>query len=113
MIRRIARQITLGGAVLIGAMLLSGCSFFSHSVTWSKSGVSEDQAQSDLAACKEQADTQTDRDSKIDQDIASSTAAPNGIDQSPIQNMQSFHTQNRYKSILSDCMTQNGYRKVE
>jgi septal ring factor EnvC (AmiA/AmiB activator) len=102
-----------GGVVLLAGLLLAGCSFFSHSVTWTKSGTSEDQAQSDLAACKEQADTQTDRDAKIDQDIASATAAPNGIDQSPIQNIQNFRSQNRYKSILADCMQQNGYRKVD
>jgi hypothetical protein len=99
--------------VVLGALLLAGCSFFSHSTTWTKSGANEDQAQSDLAACKEQADVQAGRDAKIDQDIATTTAAPNGIDQSPIQNMQSFHSQNRYDSVLNDCMEQNGYRQAE
>jgi hypothetical protein len=94
--------------------LLAGCSFFSHSVTWSKSGVSEDQAQSDLGQCKEQADVQTDRDKDIDQDIAAANSGGNaGIDTSPIQNMQSYHDDRRYKSILEDCMAQLGYHKVD
>jgi hypothetical protein len=101
------------GVVLAGLLLLAGCSFFSHSTTWTKSGVTQDQMESDLAACKEQADTQAGRDAKIDQDIATTTAAPNGIDQSPIENMQTYRSQNRYDSILDDCMAQNGYREAD
>ena len=94
--------------------LLAGCSFFSHSVTWTKSGVAEDQAQSDLAACKEQADVQTARDRSINQDIdAANNGANAGLDTSPIQNMQAYHDDRRYKSILEDCMAQLGYQKAE
>jgi uncharacterized lipoprotein YajG len=103
-----------GLLALMALFLLAGCSFFSHSVTWSKSGVSEDQAQSDLGQCKEQADVQTDRDKDIDQDIAAANSGGNaGIDTSPIQNMQSYHDDRRYKSILEDCMAQLGYHKVD
>ena len=103
-----------GLLALTALFLLAGCSFFSHSVTWSKSGVSEDQAQSDLGQCKEQADVQTDRDKGIDQDIAAANSGGNsGIDTSPIQNMQSYHDDRRYKSILEDCMAQLGYHKVD
>ena len=104
-----ARVVALGALIL-----LSGCSFFSHSVTWTKSGVTEDQAQSDLAQCKEQADVQSERDRGIDQDIAAANNGGNGgIDTSPIQDMQSYHDDRRYKSILRDCMAQLGYREAE
>ncbi len=95
-------------------VLLAGCSFFSHSTTWTKNGATEDQAHSDLAQCQEQADVQTERDRNIDQDIAAANSGGNaGIDTTPIQNMQSYHNDRRYKSILSDCMAQLGYREVE
>ena len=103
-----------GISALCALLLLAGCSFFSHSVTWSKSGVTEDQAQSDLAQCKEQADVQTDRDRGINQDIDAANGGSNaGIDTSPIQSMQAYHDDRRYKSILEDCMAQLGYHKVE
>jgi hypothetical protein len=96
------------------SVLLAGCSFFSHSVTWTKSGANEEQAQSDLAQCREQADVQTERDRNIDQDIAAANMGSDaGIGTSPIQNMQSYHNDRRYKSILEDCMGQLGYHQVE
>ena len=113
MTRRLTAAAPMGLA-LAALFLLAGCSFFSHSVSWSKSGVSEDQAQSDLAQCKEVADVQTERDKGIDQDIAAANNDSNsGIDTSPIQNMQSYHDDRRYKSILRDCMAQLGYHEVE
>jgi hypothetical protein len=100
--------------MLSGSLLLAGCSFFSHSVTWTKSGANEEQAHSDLAQCKEQADVQTERDRNIDQDIsAAETGSNSGIDTSPLQNMQSYKDDRRYKSILEDCMAQLGYSQVE
>jgi hypothetical protein len=109
-----ARVPALVVSALLSLFLLAGCSFFSHSVTWTKSGVSEDQAQSDLAQCKEVADTQTERDRNIDRDIeATNNDANAGLDTSPIQNMQSYHDDRRYKSILRDCMTSLGYGEVE
>ena len=110
----VSRGLSLGAAMLSGSLLLAGCSFFSHSVTWTKSGATEEQAHSDLAQCKEQADVQTERDRNIDQDIsAAETGSNSGIDTSPLQNMQSYKDDRRYKSILEDCMAQLGYRQVE
>jgi hypothetical protein len=110
-----SRGASLAAALAVAAsLLLAGCSFFSHSVTWTKTGATEDQAHSDLAQCKEQADVQTDRDRNIDQDISAANSGANaGIDTSPIQNMQSYHDDRRYKSILEDCMAQLGYHTVE
>jgi len=101
-------------SLVAGLALLGGCSFFSHATTWTKNGATEEQAHSDLAQCKEQADVQTDRDRGIDQDISAANNGGNaGIDTSPIQNMQSYHDDRRYNSILGDCMAQLGYQKVE
>jgi hypothetical protein len=109
-----ASRACLGGVALGALIFVAGCSFFSHSTTWTKSGATEDQAQSDLAQCQEQADVQTERDRNIDQDINATNNDGNaGLDTSPIQNMQSYHNDRRYRSILADCMNQLGYREVE
>jgi hypothetical protein len=94
-------------------LALTGCSFFSHSVTWTKPGVTDAQAQDDLASCTEQAQVQTDRDANIDTDIAAAdTASSNAVDTSPLQNIQSYKHENRFKSVLKDCMSQLGYHEA-
>jgi hypothetical protein len=104
----------LRAALVAGLAVLGGCSFFSHATTWTKNGATEEQAHSDLAQCKEQADVQTERDRGINQDIAAANTGGNaGIDTSPLQNMQSYHDDRRYKSIIEGCMAQLGYQKVE
>jgi hypothetical protein len=103
-----------GASALVGLILLAGCSFFSHSVTWTKDGATEDQAQNDLASCQERADVQTGKDRDINRDIAAADGGgTSGIDTSPLQNMQTYHDDRRYKSILKSCMTELGYREVE
>ena len=106
---------TLGGASALSALFLLGaCSFFSHSVTWTKNGATEEQSQSDLAQCQEEADVQTARDRDINQDIDAANGGSNsGIDTTPIQSMQNYKDDRRYKSVLRDCMSQLGYREVE
>ena len=112
--KRFGRGAFLGASLVAGLALLAGCSFFSHSTTWTKNGATEEQAHSDLAQCKEMADVQVGRDRNIDQDIAAANTGGNaGIDTSPLQNMQSYKDDRRYNSILSDCMAQLGYQKVE
>jgi hypothetical protein len=113
MIRRKLQAAALGLTLAATLASLAACSFLSHRVTWSKSGVSEDQAQSDLAACTEEAKTQTDRDTSIDQDIAAADTASSPVDTTPLQNMQAYQRDRRFKSVLEDCMGQLGYRKVE
>ena len=104
----------LAVSVAAGLALLGGCSFFSHNITWTKDGATEAQAESDLAQCREQADVQTARDRNIDQDIqAAQTGSDSGINTAPLQSMQSYGDDRRYRSILSDCMAQLGYSKVE
>jgi len=93
-------------------LALTGCSFFSHSVTWSKSGVTDAQAEDDLATCTEQAQVQTDRDSDIDKDIAATETGTNAVDSSPLQNIQAYKHENRFKSVLKDCMAQLGYHEA-
>jgi hypothetical protein len=101
-------------ALLSIALMLGGCSFFSHSVTWSKAGVTDAQAQDDLATCTEQAQVQTGRDASIDKDIAAAdTASSSAVDTSPLQNIQSYKHENRFKSVLKDCMSQLGYHEAD
>jgi hypothetical protein len=107
----------LGTAALMAALGLSvalgGCSFFSHSVTWSKPGVSDDQAHSDLAQCTEEAQVQTDKDAAIDRDIAAADSSSSAVDTSPLQNIQAYKHENRFKSVLKDCMSRLGYHEVD
>jgi len=102
-------------AGIFGALILAltGCSFFSHSTTWTKSGVTDAQAQDDLATCTEQAKVQTDRDTSVDNDIAATESGTNAVDSSPLQNIQAYKHENRFKSVLNDCMSQLGYRQVD
>jgi len=100
-------------ALLAVALTLGGCSFFSHSVTWTKSGVTDAQAQDDLATCTEEAKVQTDRDTSIDTDIAATDSGSGVVDTSPLQNMQAYKHQNRFKSVLKDCMAQLGYSEAD
>ena len=96
------------------ALPATGCSFFSHSVTWTKPGVTDAQAQDDLATCTEQAQVQTDRDASIDQDIAAAdTASSNAVGTSPLQNIQAYKHENLFKSVLKDCMSQLGYHEAD
>ncbi|HVZ02453.1 MAG TPA: hypothetical protein VHA35_23310 [Dongiaceae bacterium] len=99
--------------VLALGLALAGCSFFSHSVTWSKPGVTDAQAQEDLATCTEQAQVQTDRDASIDRDISTTDTGSNAVDASPLQNIQAYKHENRFKSVLKDCMAQLGYHEVD
>jgi hypothetical protein len=111
---RVFPRLFRGSLAVSALVLLAGCSFFSHSTTWTKDGATEEQSRSDLAQCQEQADVQTDRDRNIDQDIAAANSGSNsGISTAPIENMQSYHSDRRYKAVLADCMAQLGYRTVE
>jgi len=103
----------LAGTVGALVLALTGCSFFSHSVTWSKAGVTDAQAEDDLATCTEQAQVQTDRDTSIDKDIAAVETGTNAVDSSPLQNMQAYKHENRFKSVLKDCMAQLGYHEAD
>jgi len=113
MTRRSLWAAVLAGLLGFGLVALGGCSFFSRSVTWTKSGATEEQSQNDLAQCTEVAKTQTDRDEGIDRDIAAADTASSAVDTSPLQDMQAFKHEQRFKSILEDCMAQLGYRKVD
>ena len=107
------RAATLGFSLVAALFTLAGCSFFSHSVTWTKPGANQAQAESDLAQCTEEAKTQTDRDANIDRDIAAADTSSSPVDTTPLQNMQAYQHERRFKSVLKDCMGQLGYSQVE
>jgi uncharacterized lipoprotein YajG len=106
------RYARTGAICCLAMLLLAGCSFFSHSVTWTKPGVTDAQAQDDLATCTQQAQVQTARDTSIDNDIAAVDTGTNAVDSSPLQNLQAYKHENRFKSVLKDCMAQLGYSEA-
>ena len=98
--------------ILVGA-LAAGCSVFSHKMSWTKAGVSEDEAWSDLDSCESQARAATKSDQNISQDIAASqgnNAA--GMDPMLTDNMGGYQTQSRFNDWVNECMTGYGYSRV-
>jgi hypothetical protein len=110
-----ARVSVRGVALLLLVGLgLSGCSYLSHDMTWTKAGVSEDEAWSDLDSCESMARAATKADRGIDQDIAAAQGGnAGGADYGLTTNMSGYQTQERYNSWVAECMTGFGYQRVK
>ena len=93
------------------AALLAGCSLFSGTTSWTKPGVTPEQAEADLAACKEIAWAEEDTSAKIDQDTAATmdNSAQGAVDTELSQRMSSQRSGKRFGQIVDDCMRQLGY----
>ena len=93
------------------ATLLTGCSWFSTTTSWTKPGTTPEQAEADLDACKQIAWAQEDTDAKIDQDTSASMNddAQGAVDTELSQNMSNQRSGKRFGSIVDDCMRQLGY----
>jgi hypothetical protein len=101
-------------ALLLAGSLLGGCSYLSREMTWTKAGVSEDEAWSDLDSCESQARAATKADRNIDQDIAAAQGGnAGGVDTGLSTNMSSYQTQERHDSWVDECMTGYGYQRVQ
>lgn len=101
-------------ALLLAGSVLGGCSFLSHEMTWTKPGVSEDEAWSDLDSCESQARAATKADRGIDQDIAATQGGnAAGVDPGLTSNMSGYQTQERYNAWVNECMTGYGYQRVQ
>lgn len=99
--------------LLLAGTLLAGCSYLSRDMTWTKAGVSEDEAWADLDSCESQARAATKADRGIDQDIAAAQGGTMGAyDPGLTSNMSGYQTQERYDSWVSECMTGYGYQRV-
>ena len=93
------------------AALLAGCSLFSTTNSWTKPGVSEEQAAADLRSCKQVASAEQATDAKIDQDTSAvmNDNAEGAVDNELSQNMSRQRTGKRYGEVVDDCMRQLGY----
>lgn len=98
-------------ALAVLALSLAGCSLFSETTSWSKPGVTADQAEADLDTCKEIAWAQQSADEKIDTDTAATMGDPSqgAVDTELSQNMSGQRSGKRYSDIVDDCMRQLGY----
>lgn len=98
-------------AVAVLALSLAGCSWFSETKSWSKPGVTAEEADADLQSCKEIAWSQQSTDEKIDQDTAATLGdeSQGAVDTELSQNMSSQRSGKRYGDIVADCMRQLGY----
>ena len=96
---------------MILAALLSGCSWFSTTTSWTKPNTTPEQAEADLDSCKEIAWAQEDTDAKIDQDTSATMNddAYGAVDTELSQNMSSQRSGKRFNAIVDDCMRQLGY----
>ena len=93
------------------ATLLAGCSLFSSTTSWTKPGVTPEQADADLATCREIARAEQDTDEKIDQDSSAvmSDDAYGAVDTELSQNMSSQRSGKRFNAMVDDCMRSLGY----
>jgi hypothetical protein len=93
------------------AIFLAGCSLFSSTTSWTKPGVTPEQAEADLATCREIAWAQEDTSAKIDQDTAATVNDDSygAVDTELSQNMSSQRAGKRFGAIVDDCMRQLGY----
>ena len=80
------------------ALLLAGCSYFSTTQSWTKPGVTPEQAEYDLDTCKEIAWAQEDSDEKIDRDTSATIgdAGQGAVDTELSQNMSSQRSGKRF-----------------
>lgn len=101
--------------VTAAALLLAGCSLFSETTSWTKAGVTAEQADADLDSCKEIAWAQESADEKIDTDTAATMgdSSQGAVDTELSQNMSSQRSGKRYGDIVGDCMRQLGYSPAD
>lgn len=102
-------------AMAVLALSLAGCSLFSETSSWTKPGVTAEEAQADLDTCKEIAWAQQSADEKIDTDTAATMGDPGqgAVDTELSQNMSSQRSGKRYGDIVADCMRQLGYAPAD
>jgi uncharacterized protein YceK len=101
--------------VLASVVLLTGCSLFSTTQSWTKPGTTPEQAEADLDSCKEVAWAQEDTDAKIDQDTSATMddSSQGAVDTELSQNMSSQRSGKRFGQIVDDCMRQMGYSPAD
>lgn len=96
-------------ALAVTLALLGGCSYFDKSGNWTQSGVSADQARSDLDACEAEARAQTKLDRGIDQDIAATQGTGAFGDPLADSGMSGYQSGKRFDDIVEACMQAFGY----
>lgn len=91
--------------------LLTGCSLFSSTQSWTKPGTTPEQAEADLDTCKQIAWAQEDTDAKIDKDTSATMndSGQGAIDTELSQNMSNQRSGKRFGDIVDECMRQLGY----
>jgi len=101
--------------VLASLLLLSACSYFGPKDDWQRSGTNEDVTSSDLESCKQQARAMIDRDQRIDADISSQNIEYDYMQSTGTleSNLNQYQQGNRYETIVSDCMSAQGYGQPE
>ena len=97
------------------AVSLAGCSYFSTTQSWAKTGATPEQAQDDLATCKAIARAAEGNDERIDQDTSATMgdSAQGAVDTELSQNMSSQRSGERTSDIIDDCMRQMGYAPAD
>lgn len=97
------------------ALILAGCSLFSTTQSWTKPGVTAEQADADLDTCKQIARASEETDEKIDQDTEATMGDPGqgAVDTELSQNMSNQRSGKRYGRIVDDCMRGLGYSPAE
>jgi hypothetical protein len=101
-------------SLLAVLLVLAGCAYLTNEMTWTKPGVTEAEAQSDLGTCTDLASARTEADREIDQDIAANQPGSAGYSE-PImpETVTNHRSRQKFNDILNDCMAGLGYGRVE
>ncbi|WP_119304754.1 hypothetical protein [Dongia deserti] len=96
------------------AALLAGCSLFSTTTSWTKPGVTPEQAEADLDSCKRVARSHEKTDADIEQDRSVVLDDTQGaIDTGVSQDITRHRSRQRFDEFVDDCMRQLGYSPVQ
>lgn len=101
--------------VLIATVLLAGCSLFTDTTSWTKTGVTPEQAEADLASCERiaRAEQKTDTDIEQDRSVVLDDPTHGAVDTEVSQDIARQRSRERFEDIVDDCMRQLGYSPVQ
>lgn len=99
---------------LVAAALLTGCSLFSSTTSWTRPGATPEQADADLASCKRVARAEQKTESDIEQDRSVfDDSAEGAVDTEVSDNIARHRSRDRFDDMVGDCMRQLGYSPAD
>ena len=103
------RQFHIFGALVLATAVLGACT---STAGWTKATAEDEQVRTDLAACRGFARTTTDRDARIDRDIAAGRdAGPLAGARTLRRDVRAIGLERQFDRLVADCMRSRGYAR--